>query len=269
MLALAKLPRATFYDRLKRRHRPDKYQTLKAFIKKTFHDSYETYGYRRIHIMAQRAGFKCSPNTVRRLMGQLDLSVTLYSRHVSGYHSYKGKIGTINDNLLRQQFDATEPFTVLHTDVTQVKLVDHTWGYISAIIDEASREVLTVVVSQSANKEQLHLTLDDLSKILPLGAMPIMHSDQGWQYQTREYQSRTKAMGIIPSMSRKGKCHDNAPMESFFNLLKRERLNRQPIQDLEELKTITNDYVHWFNHGRISLNKNGLTPIEYRNQAIA
>ncbi|MCW1000563.1 IS3 family transposase, partial [Streptococcus anginosus] len=59
----------------------------------------------------------------------------------------------------------------------------------------------------------------------------------------------------------------NAPMESFFNLLKRERLNRQPIKDLEELKQIVNRYVTWFNHDRISLNKNGLTPIEYRNQA--
>ncbi|MBM6453146.1 DDE-type integrase/transposase/recombinase, partial [Lacticaseibacillus paracasei] len=72
-------------------------------------------------------------------------------------------------------------------DVTQVRLLDHSWGYISAIIDEASREVITVIVRNSANKEQLHLTLDDLAKKLPAGVTPIMHSDQGWQYQTREY----------------------------------------------------------------------------------
>lgn len=266
---LAQLPRATFYDRLKRKDKPDKYTALKAFIKKTFHDSYETYGYRRIHVMARRAGFKCSPNTVLRLMGQLDLSVTLYSRHTSGYHSYKGKVGTVNDNLLHQQFNAQKPFAVLHTDVTQVRLVDRSWGYISAIIDEASREVITIIVTNSANKEQLRLTLDDLAKKLPSGVTPIMHSDQGWQYQTREYQIRLHAMGIVPSMSRKGNCHDNAPMESFFNLLKRERLNRQPIKDIKELKQIVTHYARWFNHDRISLNKNGLTPIEYRNQAAA
>ncbi|MDA3727958.1 IS3 family transposase, partial [Lacticaseibacillus rhamnosus] len=135
LLALAQLPRATFYDRLHRKNKPDKYAALKVFIKKTFHDSYETYGYRRIHIMARKACFKCSPNTILRLMGQLNLSVTLYSRHTSGYHSYKGKVGTVNDNLLHQQFDAEEPFTVLHTDITQVRLLDHSWGYISAIID--------------------------------------------------------------------------------------------------------------------------------------
>ncbi|WP_146995646.1 DDE-type integrase/transposase/recombinase, partial [Schleiferilactobacillus harbinensis] len=92
--------------------------------------------------------------------------------------------------MLHQRFDAQEPFTVLHTDVTQVKLVDHSWGYISAVIDEASREVITIIVSNSANKGQLHLTLDDLAKKLPANVTPIMHSDQGWQYQTREYQSR-------------------------------------------------------------------------------
>lgn len=143
--------------------------------------------------MARRAGFKCSPNTVLRLMGQLDLNVTLYSRHTSGYHSYKGKVGTVNDNLLHQQFNAQKPFAVLHTDVTQVRLVDRSWGYISAIIDEASREVITIIVTNSANKEQLRLTLDDLAKKLPSGVTPIMHSDQGWQYQTREYQIRLHA----------------------------------------------------------------------------
>ncbi|AQW21457.1 hypothetical protein PL11_005675 [Lentilactobacillus curieae] len=70
-------------------------------------------------------------------------------------------------------------------------------------------------------------------------------------------------------MSRKGNCHDNAPIESFFNLLKRERLNRSKIEDLDRLEEITSQYVKWFNEDRISLNKNGLTPIEYRNQAIA
>jgi putative transposase len=58
-------------------------------------------------------------------------------------------------------------------------------------------------------------------------------------------------------------------MESFFNLLKRERINRQPITDLSELKQVVTHYVTWFNHDRISLNKNGLTPIEYRTQAVA
>ena len=263
------MPRSTYYHALWRKRQPDKYAKLKEFIKKEFKNSFETYGYRRIASQARRAGFKCSPNTINRLMGELGLTVTVYSRHISGYHSYKGNTGTVVDNVLKQKFDATEPYTVLHTDVTQVKLANNQWGYISAVIDEASNEVVSLNVSNHANKQQLATTLSNLQATIPKESMPILHSDQGWQYQLSYYHQTLHKMGIIPSMSRKGNCHDNAPIESFFNLLKRERLNRSKIEDLDRLEEITSQYVKWFNEERISLNKNGLTPIEYRNQAIA
>ncbi|WP_196246263.1 IS3 family transposase [Lacticaseibacillus zhaodongensis] len=269
LLEATQLPRATFYDRLHRNHKPDKYADLKAFISKSFQDSHEIYGYRRIYKLAQKAHYKVSPNTVLRLMGMLGLAVTIYSRHTSGYHSYKGHVGTVNDNLLHQQFNATKPNTVFHTDVTQVKLLNHSWGYISAIIDEASREVVTVIVSSHANKAQLRLTIDDFALKYSSDAMSIMHSDQGWQYQTMEYQTAMRKLGVVPSMSRKGNCHDNAPIESFFSLMKRECLYRHIIHSLDELRELVTNYVSWYNTKRISLNKNGLTPVEYREQAIA
>jgi len=269
LLQLAQLPRATYYDRLRRNCKTDKYAELKVFIQETFKKSHETYGYRRIHMVAQKAGYQVSPNTVLRLMGELELASTIYSRHTSGYHSYKGHTGTVNDNLLKQSFTATKPFTVMHTDITQVKLTNQTWGYISAIIDEASREVITIVITDHANLEQLSLTIDDFALKLPIDATPIIHSDQGWQYQHLDYQNAMAQLEVIPSMSRKGNCHDNAPMESFFSLLKRECLYRKSIVDLDELKQTVAEYVFWYNTKRISLNKNGLTPVEYREQAIA
>ncbi|MBA1392701.1 hypothetical protein EQ500_02250 [Lactobacillus sp. XV13L] len=154
----------------------------------------QTYGYRRIHLCALKAGFKCAPMTINKLMGELDLAVTVYSRHSSNYHSYKGQIGTVNDNLLKQQFQAIEPYNVLHTDIT-----NQHWGYISVVLDEVSREVIGAVVSQSANKQHLSDTF--------------IHSDQGRQYQTALYQQRVQAMGFTTSMSRKGNCHDNAPAD--------------------------------------------------------
>lgn len=63
-------------------------------------------------------------------------------------------------------------------------------------------------------------------------------------------------------------CLDNAPIESFFNFLKRERLNRCKIQNLEDLTRTTEDYIQWFNNERISLKAKGLSPIEYRKQAL-
>lgn len=263
-MALADLPRATFYDRLHRNHKPDKYAELKECIKQEFEASFETYGYRRIWMKTLKKGFSASPNTINRLMSEIGIGSTIYSRHTSHYSSYKGRVGTVNDNLLKQTFNATKPFTVLHTDITQVKLTDGTWGYISAVTDEASREILTYIVSETTNKKQLAMTLENLASKLPEGVTPILHSDQGWQYQLRYYQTKLHELNIIPSMSRKGNCHDNAPIESFFNLLKRERINRQPIRNLEDLQVTVDQYVTWFNTERISMKHGGLTPQEYR-----
>lgn len=262
------LPKATYYDRLKRNKKPDKYADLKQLIEDQFRLSEGTYGYRRMHFIAKSNGFTYSPNTVRRLMRVWGYSVEVYSRHTNRYNSYHGDIGKKADNILKQNFSATIPFTVLHTDVSQVKLANGQWGYISAVIDQASHEVITMIVSDTANKIQLHDTLKDLSKKLSRKAQPILHSDQGWQYQLTEYHQTLQKMNITPSMSRKGKCHDNAPIESFFNLLKRECLNRKRIDSIGQLKEIVRNYQFWFNNIRISMKLNGLTPVAYRNQKL-
>ena len=82
------------------------------------------------------------------------------------------------------------------------------------------------------------------------------------------YQQRLEDMNIVQSMSRKGNCHDNAPIESFFNLMKRECLNRYRIDDLTSLRKLVDGYVDWFNNARVSRTQNGLTPVEYREQTM-
>lgn len=268
LLSLIHLPRTTYYYRKKQDPSFDKYESLKCFIRKTFLKSDETYGYRRICHLANESGFKCSPNTVLKLMGDLNLHVTVYSKHDDKYNSYEGNNGLQSDNVLQQKFDAIQPYTVLHTDITQVRLRDNRWGYISAVLDEASREVLSVVVTASPDKKQINQMLDQLKDRLPQGSYPIMHSDQGWQYQQADYHWRLKEMGIIQSMSRKGNCHDNAPIENFFSILKRERLDRYPPHTLHELRETVSSYVEWYNHERISLTRDGIPPVLYRNQYV-
>ena len=262
MLESLHLARATYYDRLKRDNKPDKYAEVKAFIKKCFYDSKETYGYRRVHDEADKVGLHYAEETIRRLMSDMGLKCVIYSKHTSKYHSYKGNVGLIAPNILKQKFEATQPLTVFHTDVTQVRLYNGEWGYISSITDEASREVIATIVSSSPNKALIQASLDELENHLKDGIKPILHSDQGWQYQMVDYQQRLKNMNIVQSMSRKGNCHDNAPIESFFSLMKRECLNRYQINTVEDLRKLVNGYVDWFNNVRISRNKNGLTPVD-------
>lgn len=177
-------------------------------------------------------------------MTKLKLKVVIFSKHTSGYCSYKGNLGKIAPNTLKQKFTETEPLKVLHTEVTQIRLRKDKWGYISAVLDQASGEILSYSISLSPNKLLILDTLEKLKQNIVPSLKPILHSDQGWHYQLKYYRDTLKTMGIEQSMSRKGNCHDNAPIESFFNLLKRECLYRYNIDDLTELKNLVAKYIN-------------------------
>ena len=92
----------------------------------------------------------------------------------------------------------------------------------------------------------------------------LMHSDQGWQYQMKQYQSILKQNGIKQSMSRKGNCLDNAVMENFFGTLKSELFYLNKYDSIDHLKKEINGYIKYYNHDRIKLNLNGMSPVQYR-----
>lgn len=186
-------------------------------------------------------------------MSELNVQVSLYNRHKNGkYSSYKGTVGKIATNILNQDFGETKPYEALHTDVTQVRLEDNSWAYISAITDEASKEVLAFQMSDSPNRQLIIKTLDELITKIPKTTKPIIHSDQGWQYQLDYYVQKLSDHDFIQSMSRKGNCHDNAPIESFFHIYKTECLNGlPPCQNLNELNLVSKEYIDWFNYHRI------------------
>ena len=208
---------------------------------------------------------------MRRLMNELGVQVSLYNRHRNGkYSSYKGTVGKIAPNVLHQQFNETVPLKVLHTDVTQVRLADSKWAYISAITDEASKEVLAFQISNSPNSKLILDTLNELIAVIPKGVQPTIHSDQGWHHQLNYYIDELSNKGFSQSMSRKGNCLDNAPIESFFHIFKTECLNGfPPCKDIKEFKKIAMEYVDWFNNRRISRKTKGMTPCEYREHALA
>ena len=133
-----------------------------------------------------------------------------------------------------------------------------------------SKEVLAFQVSNSTDSKLIMDTLDELTENIPEGIKPIIHSDQGWHYQLNYYTDKLSEKKFIQSMSRKGNCLDNAPIESFFHLLKTECLNGFPqCKDIGEFKEITKNYVDWFNNRRISQKTKGMTPCEYREHALA
>ena len=114
-----------------------------------------------------------------------------------------------------------------------------------------------------------HRMLDKAFAKIPDGTNLILHSDQGWQYQHKQYQRMLREKGIRQSMSRKGNCLDNAVIENFFGLLKSELLYLQEFRSMEHFKQELVEYLDYYNNRRIKAKLKGLPPAIHRQQALS
>ena len=181
----------------------------------------------------------------------------------SKYKSYKGEIGKIAPNLINRNFETSKPFEKLATDVTEFNVCDDK-VYLSPVLDLHNNEVVSYSISLSPNFNQTREMLNSLFKVLPKGSHPTLHSDQGWQYQMKEFQQLLQEHNIIQSMSRKGNCLDNSVMENFFGRLKVEMFYGEKFQTVDEFVHCLEEYINYWNNERISLTLNGMSPVQYR-----
>ncbi len=206
-------------------------------------------------------GYTINHKTVQKLMRTLGLKGK--QRKNEKYHSNKGEVGKIADNLLKRDFFAAKPFEKLTTDVTQFK-VGNEKVYLSPVMDLFNREIISYSVSLSPNLEQIREMLTGLFDKLPTNARPVFHSDQGWQYQHAEYQRLLAEHNIIQSMSRKGNCMDNGAMENFFGRLKVEMFYGEKFESVNAFIDELKKYIDYYNYERISLKLKGMSPVQYR-----
>ena len=168
------------------------------------------------------------------------------------YHSYKGDVGKVADNIINRDFSTEKPLQKWTTDVSQFNLP---WGkcYISTILDMNTNEVISYNLSLSPNMAQVKDMLNKAFKRFPSVQGLIMHSDQGWQYQHAFYREELKKHRIIQSMSRKGNCYDNCIMETFFGRLKNEMFYgfEKNYPSFEVFSKAIADYIDYYNNRRI------------------
>ena len=147
-------------------------------------------------------------------------------------------------NHLNRQFDQQEPGKVFLTDITYLQIRGGKTAYLSCVKDVATREIVAYELSTSLRMEIVYRTLTKLESFYENQLHPeaMIHSDQGFHYTHPEYQSRVKEMGLLQSMSRRGNCLDNAPMESFFGHMKDE-VPYKNANSLAELKYMIDDYM--------------------------
>lgn len=182
---------------------------------------------------------------------------------IKKYKSYKGEQGKIAPNILERNFEAELPFQKWATDVTEFNVAGQKL-YFSPIIDLFNGQIVSYSLSQNPNFKQITDMLNKALRTVPRHANLILHSDQGWQYQMKQYQHILNKKGIVQSMSRKGNCLDNAIIENFFGTIKSEMFYVKKYISLKDLQNDIIEYVEYYNNDRIRLNLKGMSPIQYR-----
>lgn len=262
LLKQAGLARSTFYHQQKRLV-ADRHTELKVRIRAIYDRHKGRYGYRRITAAIQQLGIKVNHKTVQRLMLLLGLKSLVRPKK---YRSYKGNVGRAAPNVLQRQFMAASINQKWVTDVTEFNVAGERL-YLSPVMDLFNSEIIAYETAKSPAK-LVGLMLKKALGKLKKDDKPILHSDQGWQYRMPSYQKALREKQVTQSMSRKGNCLDNAAMESFFGTLKAEFFYLNKFANVDELQAGIKDYIRYYNHDRIKLKLEGLSPVHYRTQSL-
>lgn len=254
------MARSSFYYYAKQLGNADKYIEVKALIQSLYHKHKGRLGYRRITLLLRQQEQSINHKTVLRLMNILKLKSVI---RMKKYKSYKGEQGKIVPNILNRVFKAEQPNQKWATDVTEFNVAGKKL-YLSPIIDLYNQEIISYELSESPNFKSVMNMLDKAFKKVHTTQPLLLHSDQGWQYQMKQYQHSLQQKGVTQSMSRKGNCLDNAIIENFFGIVKSELFYLKKYDSIFQLKKEITDYINYYNNDRIKLNLKGMSPIQYR-----
>lgn len=255
--------RSGFYQWLKQplseREKADK--QLTGMIKQSWLESGGVYGYRKVHADLRDWGYAVGPNRVYRLMKAADLKAqrgyNKRARHKAG------KPALAASNHVNRDFNIAQPNQVWVTDITYIRTHEG-WLYLAVVIDLYSRQVIGWSMQNSLHTEVvLQALLMAVWRRKPKQSVWV-HSDQGCQYTSDEWQRFLREHNLKCSMSRRGNCWDNAVAESFFQLLKRERIKRKIYSTREQARRDVFDYIELFYNSKRRHGTNGmLSPIQF------
>lgn len=257
------LPKSTYYFEIEKEDIIEiRNKELLKEITSLFTEHKGRYGVRRVHHELINRGYKVNHKRVQRLMHNMGL---FGKRPKEKYHSYKGNVGKVANNIINRDFKATAPLQKWTTDVSQFNFL---WGkcYLSPILDMYTNEIISYDLSLHPNLNQICNMLDKAYAKFPVLKGLIFHSDQGWQYQHQQYIDSLKEHGIIQSMSRKGNCYDNCIIETFFGRLKNEIYYgcEKDYKSFGEFSKAIEEYIDYYNNKRIQAKTKWMPPVQYR-----
>jgi putative transposase len=243
---------------------PDLFK-LKARMRGIFDQSDSSYGSRRMTKQLRAEGFEIGRYRVRGLMKQLGLKVKQTKRYkvtTNSRHNYP-----VAPNILNREFDVKEPDWVWGVDITYIWTLEG-WLYLAIVMDLFSRQIVGWAMDKRLKTQ---LAKDALAMAFfhrkPAPGL-LHHSDQGSQYASNDYQKQLSNYKMIPSMSRKGNCWDNAPVERFFRSLKSEKLAFCWLPTRGIARNTVVDYITYYNAIRLHSSLGYLSPMDFESDRL-
>ncbi len=250
MCAVLEISKRTYY---KYRNAEDKDYYDYLIIKEVFDESKGTYGYRRITEGVRiKYGVILNHKKVLRIMNKYYLKPKYIRKKQK--ESYKRIEENVTTDLVKRNFNVDKPNKIWTTDITYL-IWNNKRLYLSTILDLCDRKVVAYQISKFNNNQLVINTLKEaIAKRKDVQNL-IIHSDQGFQYTSFEYKAICESKGIQRSMSRKGTPLDDAPMESFHSILKKETLYNNDISSLQEYRNLVEDWILFYNTDRLKSKK--------------
>jgi len=269
LCAIAEVSRSGYYKWLEHSDEPEKDHTDYLLIKEIFSKGKAKYGFRTIQMKLTEKKVVMNHKKIIRIMKKYQLVAKI--RRINPYKEIMKKTMEHRtfENKLNREFDQSIPFKVFCTDITYLSL-NRRFAYLSVIKDVASGEIMAWNLTGHLEMDLVINTINNMidNNLLLSFENIMIHSDQGFHYTNPLYIKQIEELDMIQSMSRKGNCIDNAPIESFFGHLKDE-VDYKSCKTFEQLHLLIEEYVRYYNNERQQWELKKMTPVEYRNHLLA
>ena len=270
LLDIARVSKSGYYKWLKTSGELDKDYDDYLIIKEIFEGEKKKLGFRMIKMkLKEERNIVMNHKKIIRIMKKYSLFCKIRRRNPYKAIMEKTKAHRIFENLLNRKFNQESPYKFFSTDITYL-FYKGGLAYLSVVKDIASKEVVAWELSKHIDMRLVLNTIKCLKNNNSIYSFKniMIHSDQGFHYTNPIYIKMIKDLGMIQSMSRKGNCLDNAPIESFFGHLK-DDVDYRDCRSFEELKVLITNYMYNYNNTRYQWNLKKMAPVQYRNHLLA
>lgn len=266
---IAAVSKSGYYRWLRRVNEPESDEEDYLLIKELFDKGKGKWGWRTIQ-MKLKSEKKVIMNHKKIIRIKQKYGLYTKIRRINPYKAIMKKTQEHRtcENKLDRNFQERAPRAVFCTDITYLPF-NHRLAYLSTVKDIGSREIVAWYVSMHIDMDVVLETVEKLKNNKAISSLDgiLIHSDQGAHYTSPEYIRRIKELNMVQSMSRKGACIDNAPMESFFGHFK-DDVDYKKCKTFDELKAVTAEYINYYNNERQQWHLKKMTPVQYRNHLL-